>query len=267
MKKLIVALMAVMLVFCFTADYSIEKKVVDTRTVAERVSETVIIVGNSTGVVVYSEIGRTLVLTARHNIEDVIDEIECPECLENIDIGLIVQILIGNNLLEIPMQFDVIDFDESKKRDLAIIEINTVSPLEFAIISDRNLRLGEDIYTVSNPQYIFRSLKKGIVGSIYRISRGVPAIEISGGVIYGSSGGGVFTMDGKLAGIMFSVKVLESDHCYELYDENGKLVGERCIQIPLPYIGFAIRTDVIKEFLLEGKFKEDFKYLEVGKHE
>jgi S1-C subfamily serine protease len=267
LKKLIVAFMSVMLVSCFTAYLGNKEVEIDPYAVVEKISETVVIVVQGSGVVVHSEPRRALILTAHHTIEEIIKEVEYPKCLESINTSILIQTPMPNSLLEIPIVFKTTDLVENKMRDLALIEVETDSQLEVAVVSKKDLRLGEDIYTVSNPQNIYRSLKKGIVSSTYRVINGTPSTEISGGVIYGSSGGGVFTMDGKLAGILFSLKLLESDYCYEIYDDDNKLIEEECIQIPLPYIGFAHRPDVIRKFLLNSKFKEDFKYLEVKKYE
>lgn len=266
MKKLIVALLvSVMLVFGITTDYKIDgEKETYTRTVPEQIMETVLIVENSTGIVVHVEDDRALILTARHNIEDILAEFECPACLVEMHTVLLIQIPTPEDgLLEIPIHFPVTAIYEDGETDLALLEVEADFPLEAVQIMQREIKLGEDIWLGSNPHHIYRSLKKGIVSSTFRIVRGKPAMEISGGVIFGSSGGGVFTMDGKLAGIILSVRLLESNFCLDLYDEDDNFIEEECVMIPVPFLGFAATPDVIRNFVLKSDFKEDFKYLEV----
>lgn len=256
------ALVSVILVAsCFSAD-KISNDNTGGQTVAEKIVNTIVIVEESSGVVVHIKNNRALVLTAAHNIE----EFKCPECFNKIKVSILEQVITPDHMFFRYKKFKVLGFEENIKSDLALLEIESDFPLydlQPVQVIRRKLRLGEDIYTVSNPQLIYRSLKKGIVGSIDRIVRGFSAIEISGGIVYGSSGGGVFTMEGELVGIILAVRILDSDFCYEVYDEEDKLVGEECMQIPLPYLGFASTPDTIREFLLKGKFKENFKYLGV----
>ena len=115
--------------------------------------------------------------------------------------------------------------------------------------------MGDDIYIAASPGEYYRSLKKGIVSSIKnRFSHtGAPVWEVSGGVIYGSSGGGAFTEYGKLFGVLISMAAMNI-----MCDENDYCQDE----VPLSHIAFISRPHDIKDFLLKGKYNKYFKYLE-----
>ena len=152
--------------------------------------------------------------------------------------------------------------DINLDHDLALIEISTDKKLPSVPVKPdgSDIGFGEPIYVAANPQHLFRSLKRGIISSPLRIVQGSPSFEIDAGVIFGSSGGAVLTPDGELIGVVKSMRVIESLFCYDLWNEDGEHAGQRCAQIPLSFIGFAARPEMIREFIRHSIFCEDFNY-------
>jgi len=253
LKRLIVTLMSVMLVlFGITADYT------DSRPMPERIINTVLVVEQSSGVIVYSDQERALILTAHHVIDQVLEKALCCGCNYGAEAFVYHDVSLKINKEEFDVTY--IDFDEFN--DLAIVEIKTSHKFrDVARIYNKKVHIGTEVYVGSNPQHIYRSLKKGIISSPLRIVNGSPSIETDAGIIYGSSGGGVFTMDGRLIGIVKSVRLLSTEYCYDLWDVEGEWTGYKCVKVPLPFIGFAAHPTIIKKFLLNSVFSEDFNYL------
>jgi S1-C subfamily serine protease len=237
---------------CVVSYYKIET---DSRTVPEKIMETVVFVNGSSGIIVHSDNKRALILTAYHTVANSLDEAACSGCEYDIDIFISPEVLFIQGVIRFPERFEVTYVDVDIKNDLALIEVTTEHRLDYAKIQTNELRLGEDIYIASNPDHMFRSLKKGIVGSLYRFVNNIIMIEISGGIIFGSSGGGIFDMNGQLIAIIQSIKMHNSGQCF------GVNLNTKCITVPLTFIGFASWPYNLKSFLLNGVFSEDFKYL------
>lgn len=229
---------------------------VDHRTVGERILNTIVRVEGSSGIIVYAEENRALVLTAYHTIDDKLRETACSGCIYSFSVS------IEEKQYKKPKKitkFEPTYVYFNSTLDIAIIEIKTKHKLEYAKISKYNARVGDEIYLGSNPNQLFRSLKKGIVSSTNRFlgDDEIPAIEVDAGIIYGSSGGGVFTDEGELIGVIRSVRMLRTTDCY-LDFVVGRL---KCIKYPLPFIGFATPVYITQAFVLSSPFSNDFSYL------
>lgn len=245
-----------LVIFGITTDFN---RPVDRRTTEERVIESVVRVNSAAGIVVHSEADKAIVLTAYHVIAE-----DCEEDVCNYGSMLVSihhEIASAVAILEISEYFNVINVDVNIKHDLALVEVATSRKLESSqIYTGSNIRYGDDIYIASNPNRLFRSLKKGIVGSPLRIVNRSPSFEISGGVIFGSSGGGVFNTDGELIGTITNMNILRSPFCYSVFSDELEYVRDECVQIPLTFIGFATRPEIINGFIEDSVFCEDFNY-------
>jgi len=247
--------MSVMLVlFGITADYG---KEIDRRSVPEKIIDTVLAVERSSGVIVYSDHERALVLTAHHTIDDELDKAACCGCDYNISVLNFSNIIIPS----LPEEFEVTYIEVDELNDLAIIEIKTTRKLHAAKIFKGQVRFGQEIYVASNPQRLYKSLKSGIISSPARFIRGSLSVEVDAMIIFGSSGGGVFTKDGEFVGTVKSVRLLNTGHCFDVWDHEGNWIDMECIRVPIPSIGFAAHPMIIKRFLLNSVFSKDFDYL------
>lgn len=236
------------------ADYAIPPQ----KTVPERMLESVVIVEQASGVVVYSDDELALVLTAFHVIAEKVD-------IESNEIGDIVvsyRYYITSDIV-ISEGYMVTAVVLNQAKDLALLKIEPKRRLEYRPISEADPHLGDDIWIASNPLSNYRSLKKGMISAVKdRFNRyEQPEWEIGGGVIFGASGGGTFDENGELFGIISSVAMLRTD-CWETeeLDEKGEPQVE-CDFIPISYVGFITPPTSIRQFLLESDFSKYFEYL------
>ncbi len=129
-----------------------------------------------------------------------------------------------------------------KMTDLALIKIDTESPLPFVKIGDSdNVRVGDWVLAIGNPFGLGGSVSAGIVSAK---SRDIDAgsyddfIQTDASINRGSSGGPMFNMNGDVVGINTA-----------LYSSTGNSVG----------IGFATPANlakfVIAQLMSEGKVK------------
>ncbi len=253
-------------------------------TVGEQISETIVYVNQSSGVIVYSDEERSLVLTAYHVIADNCDssgscntdeikvsivypifldketKIRAREIMEkNGTSEDIINLILDNEFIQIPEFFSVVQSEVDPSHDLAILEIKTSLNFRFSNLSKKECKVGDDVYLAGNPNRLFRTILKGTVGSIDRFIDNTESIQISGGTIFGSSGGGVFNLDGELIGIIQSVRALVTPYCYGEWNEDGDFVKRTCVELPVEFLGFAAKEKVIIDFLSESRFCLYFK--------
>jgi hypothetical protein len=204
--------------------------------------DSTIMVQNSSGIVVYSDPEQSLILTACHVIHSDLYN------AKPVTAGFMVQDDVGMMLdLE---QFDVDDAECDEDTDLAIVQIYPERQLTASKVALFDPSVGDDIWISANPNYNYHSLKKGIVSSTTRYGYW----ELSGGIVFGSSGGGAFNQRGELFGIAHAVDAYNTHYCLDA------LAGE-CIRVVLSDFGFFVRPDVIREYLLHSKFNDKFNYL------
>ena len=258
MKKLIVTLFVVALVLTGIKDYKVYQK-----TVPERITESVFTVESASGVVIHSDGELTLILTAYHVLRD---KINFSAQTATVNVGYFSY--KGDRPIKHHM-YSAENILVSPAYDLALVEIKTKTKFDYTkIVKAKNdPRIGEDVWTVSNPNYNYRSLKKTVIGSKSRpnMIKGL-AWEVGGGILFGSSGGGVFTKDGDLLGIIVVVESLVTDDCWveEVQQTDGTIREKNeCQSIPIPYLGYAVPPKEIRAFLLRHKrYAKYFKYLE-----
>lgn len=160
MKKTIRILMLVALViFGINLDHRAEP--VEQLTVAEHILETAVSVNKSSGVIIYSDEHKALVLTAYHTIEANCNYKGCD--LEQIEVLIsheaylnpdnskiiaeslkkeqipeeIIKIIISREFIRVPEIFKLVNIEVDKRRDLAIIEIETLRKLEVSELIQR----------------------------------------------------------------------------------------------------------------------------------
>ena len=231
------------------------------QTIPERIIESVAIVNASSGVVVYADQDRALVLTAFHVLADGMGDDKCCKCGYNATVSyeyITNDQGVFNDALE---TYTVVSADYDQKMNIAVVEIHPKRLLSTARIARWSPRLGDSIWLGSNPHYNFRSLKRGTVGSLLRIKSQKPVIEVSGGIIFGSSGGGAFNESGELFGVIQSVDQVKTDYCQTVYDDKGKEAGEECVHVPMFDWGFVSQTYTIRNFLMNGPYRQYFDYL------
>lgn len=211
---------------------------------ADSLLETVVAVDNSSGILIYSDEHTAIVITSFHVIES--------HLKDKTPIGVFVPEINSEEPSFYEPNIENLAIDA--ENDLALLKINTTHKLKYSLIHLGGVRVGDDIFIASNPNFNFRSLKKGIISSKNRLFMG-NTWEISGGVIYGSSGGGVFNSKGKLIGIVKGVD-LHFANCEMKY---GKIA--KCVKVPLTDIGMIVPTKYVKKFIINSRFKDYFKYL------
>lgn len=102
----------------------------------------------------------------------------------------------------------VIKSDPAK--DLAIIKIDGRN-LNVPIIGTiSSVNVGDEIVAIGNPKGLENTVTEGIVSGLNREIDGMKMIQISAPISSGSSGGGVFNLNGELIGISTS-KIMDAD--------------------------------------------------------
>jgi S1-C subfamily serine protease len=215
--------------------------------IPQQIIDSVVEVEESSGIVVYSDYTTALVLTAYHVVADKYERHNCSDCPWNI----LVTTEHGERTPKPHTVYDdawlVNDVQVDVANDLALLQLNEVNKvLDFSVLARAEPELGEDIWVGANPNYNNKTLTKGIVSSTTRMSKDDSRwyYQVSGGIIYGSSGGGVFNMAGGLIGIAVSVDTYGTSFC-----KPATLLGQVCVQVPLTYLGYCTPLPTIKQFL------------------
>lgn len=234
----------------------------DNTHVPEKIINTVVVVEESSGIVVHSDSEKTLILTAFHVIKNKVDVSN--NVFEPITVSL-KHFVSSNIVIEDVFNVSTLVFDA--EFDLALLEVGQISyDINAAVLVNNNNepRLGDEIWIAGNPLKNYRSLKRGEISSKenrFNIS-GSQIWEIGGGAIFGASGGGIFTTDGRLSGIIVSVAVMRLA-CNEVIIDSDNIF-EDCIIMPVSYIGHVAPPNIIRSFLINSSFKEYFKYMVEG---
>ena len=212
--------------------------------VPQHIMNSVVLVDSSSGVVVYSDQERSLVLTAFHVVKGDLEE------------GRIIKV----GYLDIDLTYtkatiryyDVGSFKLDPTKDLALLEIHPGFKLDTSRIARSEPALGDDVWIGANPNLNYRSLKRGVVSSKDRLDHGNVLWELSGGVIFGSSGGGAFNQWGEEIAVVHSVDAYDSELC----DDN-----DVCMPLMLPEMGYFIPLADVTRFLLRDSSSHYFDYL------
>jgi S1-C subfamily serine protease len=191
--------------------------------------------------VVYSDATVSLVLTAFHVVKGDL------ESGSNIRVGY----LTFDGVKAATIVYNVAGFRFDPLHDLALLEIHPGKQLPISLVAQAAPLLGEDIWLGTNPNLNYRSLKRGVVSSLHRVIGTDIFWELSGGVIFGSSGGGAFNTKGELIAVVHSVDAYPSELCGE----------EGCMPLMLPEMGYFVPLADVKRFLLLDGSVKYFDYL------
>lgn len=118
-------------------------------------------------------------------------------------------------------------FYYNQKKDLCLIQI-AGSPLKAVHIRpSKTVNIGEDVFAIGNPEGHMKTISRGIISN-KQMDNGVELLQTDASISHGSSGGGLFDVDGNLIGITTA------------FDKNGE------------NIAFAIPTEIISDVIGKG---------------
>ena len=230
--------------------------------IPEDIVGAVIEVGRASGVVVGRTENRAYILTAFHvvltyyRINPDTNEIE-PK--ERIPVST-EEYIKGMRVVHM---YDAIGLNIDSTQDLALLEVSWLGPSQldtFAKIAIEEPRLGQDIFIISNPNGNNNTISKGIISNKERQFFGADTWQISGGVVYGSSGGGAFNTNGELVSIIKAAEIISgSTDCLAVAKKEN--TNKQLCRAIVPYLGYSVPLDTIKNFLLKSKAKGVFEYL------
>ena len=97
---------------------------------------------------------------------------------------------------------------EDSKRDLISIKIkNKLGINSVRIRMSTTIKVGERVIAIGNPQGLSHSVSEGIISGKREFEKGENVLQTTAPISPGSSGGGLFDMDGKLIGITSFLRV------------------------------------------------------------
>jgi hypothetical protein len=102
---------------------------------------------------------------------------------------------------EIYDRVEVLDYDQ--RRDIAVLKIRAFKTLPSLTLSEKEIDTGEEAVAIGNPQGLEHTVSTGVI-SAFRQAEGYRLMQISVPISPGSSGGPLFSMDGKVIGITSS---------------------------------------------------------------
>jgi S1-C subfamily serine protease len=85
--------------------------------------------------------------------------------------------------------------------DLCALDVARLDAPQVTVASASVLRTGQRVYAIGAPQGLELTISEGIVSSLRQVDEGT-LIQTTAPVSPGSSGGGLFTADGRLVGIV-----------------------------------------------------------------
>lgn len=95
-------------------------------------------------------------------------------------------------------------FFRDVNRDICFVEVPGVKFTPVKIRNSKDVRVGEAVYAVGNPEGLEKSISQGIISN-KKLDRGGYVLQTDATVSFGSSGGGLFDQNGDLIGITNSV--------------------------------------------------------------
>ncbi|MHC1720676.1 MAG: trypsin-like peptidase domain-containing protein [Clostridiaceae bacterium] len=103
----------------------------------------------------------------------------------------------------------------SKELDIAILKLRNAENLRALQLGDSDkILLGEDVIAIGNPEGYRGTISEGIISGLHRMNsnlRLAEDIQISAPISDGSSGGGLFNMQGQLIGITYAQNSANAD--------------------------------------------------------
>lgn len=212
------------------AGFDIERLVLDTNVIVESSGST------GSGTILRTNPG--LVLTAYHVVAPTIER------------GLGLKIIRRNLRYQDALLDDLYSarvLAHNKATDTAILQTDIAFPQIITttpfLPEHMRYRLGDDVYIVGNPQGVLEnSVTRGVVSGMYRYLEamqdfGAHALQFSGGIIGGNSGGAVYTNDGYLIGVVTAMRL------EPVFTPMG-IFG-----VPLVHIGFATPIELIRSWM------------------
>jgi len=88
--------------------------------------------------------------------------------------------------------------ERSDQLDYVIFQINVNEPTCYLEISQHEPKIGEETFTIGNPEGLEKTLSKGIISGIRDNNN---LFQTTAEITFGSSGGPLFNMEGKVVGI------------------------------------------------------------------
>lgn len=163
------------------------------KTLVQKLAHSIAVVRTDTGLgsgVLVSKTG--LIITNRHVIEG----------REKIGVEIGGKVYIGEQV-QVVFQHPTLD--------LAYLKINLPIPAEFVPKTKKygEYQRGDEIYSIGNPLGNYRFISKGIISKFHYY--GAVDIGFDSTALFGSSGGGLFTTDGELIGVVSST-FMRGDH-------------------------------------------------------
>lgn len=95
-------------------------------------------------------------------------------------------------------------FFRDVNRDICFVEVPGIKFTPVRIRDSKDVKVGEQVYAIGNPEGLEKSISQGIVSN-KRKDRGGYVLQTDATVSFGSSGGGLFDQEGQLVGITNSV--------------------------------------------------------------
>jgi S1-C subfamily serine protease len=87
--------------------------------------------------------------------------------------------------------------------DLVVLEVNSVGEPIISLANDSDLRVGQRILAIGNPEGLERTVSDGLISAV-RNSGGMQEIQISAPISEGSSGGPLLNMQGSVIGVNYA---------------------------------------------------------------
>lgn len=95
-------------------------------------------------------------------------------------------------------------FFRDPSRDICFVEVPGVTFSPVKIRDSKDVKVGESVYAIGNPEGLEKSISQGIISN-KRKDRGGYVLQTDASVSFGSSGGGLFDQNGYLIGITNSI--------------------------------------------------------------
>lgn len=88
----------------------------------------------------------------------------------------------------------------ARERDICLLRVRSAALRPVAIASPRSIRTGDRVYSIGSPRGLELTISEGLVSGLRMMEHG-EVIQTSAPISPGSSGGGLFNVDGELIGL------------------------------------------------------------------
>jgi len=135
-------------------------------TIPEKIIDTVVNVQLASGIIIHSNETHTLILTSYHVIES---EVNLDGTLIDPDRPIVVRFIYffdqDGRTRALRVTYNPKKICVDIKHDLALLEIETGTKLNYAKLRLDEPELGESVFLAGNPNFNYRSLGQGIISS------------------------------------------------------------------------------------------------------